>query len=94
MKKQEQLYKLTVPEFFLFNEESRIKLLKLHGKIIYYDFLRSQLILIVYVIYDFYIQVIRLISNDKIIEISPVRNGNDFSRYICLKGIKVDFNLS
>ncbi|MEO9531583.1 MAG: hypothetical protein ABJG68_14875 [Crocinitomicaceae bacterium] len=94
MKKERKKYDLSLQEFFLFDNRSKINLLKIHGKVIYFDFPNSELIVIVYFIYDFHVKVIRLMTTKKVIEISPIINGEDFSTYLNLKGMNMQLFLS
>jgi hypothetical protein len=94
MRKEKQVYRLSIPEFFLFDDLSKSSLLSIHGKVIYFNFIGNRLFVIVFLIYDFHIQVVKLIVQNKILEISNFKNSENYSKYINLKEIHLNFILS
>ena len=75
---------ITKEEFCLFNKQSRMGLLEMHGELIIYKLINGKIKLYLYEMHDFWIEVVKGHPEEQLISIQPVKNLKDLFRYLCL----------
>lgn len=80
-----QAVTLTKEEFCLFNINSKMTLLDMHGKMITFKVINDSIVISVYSIYEYYIQVVQRLPKLELVEIKPVQNKEGLFRYLGLR---------
>lgn len=73
--------KLSKEEYCLFSDESKLLILDAHGWLIFVQRINENLEIRIYSLFEFFVEYIRRIHEDKTVSISPVHMSDD---YVCL----------
>ena len=79
-----QAVTLTKEEFCLFNIDSKMSLLNMHGTMLTFKVVNDTVVISIYTIYEYYIQVVQRLPKLDLIEIRPVQNNESFFKYLGL----------
>lgn len=88
-----KLPNLTREEFCLFNVHSQICLLDMHGTLITAKIVNGEIQISVYLIYEYYIRVIKELPSYRVIEVVPIANMREFSTYLGLDSYGTQYGI-
>lgn len=78
-------YKISREEFGLFNATSQLRIVRIHGNFVVLRVLNGKVMISIYELSNFWIQVIQAYPERTLIEISPVLNSRNTHQYLGLE---------